>query len=68
MSRRDAQIFELRCWRCEQTVEIPCSTVTDGRTHCPHCDAALELNWRAEDPDPADGDERPQFTQNEVEL
>jgi DNA-directed RNA polymerase subunit RPC12/RpoP len=41
---RTVDVYELRCWTCHRTVELPANAVAH---RCPGCDTRLEIEWRA---------------------
>jgi hypothetical protein len=40
--RRRFEVFEVDCWRCRRTIQLP---VSAPPYHCPHCSAALDIEW-----------------------
>lgn len=41
--QRTQEVYGLTCSRCHREVEIPAS----GPHRCPHCGAALSIDWSA---------------------
>jgi hypothetical protein len=40
--RRDQETYEIQCWRCRRTLEVP----VVPPFHCPRCGGPLALVWK----------------------